>query len=77
MNLTSNQIDYQAGATTHNGYLAWDQDKEGKLPGIIVIHEWWGLNDYIKRRADMLAEQGYCAFAIDMYGDGITAENPE
>ena len=77
MNVTSSEIKYQVGATTHNGYLAWDDDIQGKRPGIIVIHEWWGLNDYIKNRANMLAEQGYCAFAIDMYGDGLTADNPE
>jgi dienelactone hydrolase len=77
MNLTSKNINYQSGATSHSGYLAWDQDITDARPGIVVIHEWWGLNEYIKHRADMLAEQGYCAFAIDMYGDGITAENPE
>jgi len=46
-------------------------------PGIIVIHEWWGLNDYIRERVDMLAGQGYLAFAIDMYGEGSVAENPD
>ncbi len=77
MNLTSKQIEYQVGATSHSGYLAWDQDITTQRPGIIVIHEWWGLNDYIKHRADMLAEQGFCALAIDMYGGGLTADNPE
>jgi dienelactone hydrolase len=77
MNLTSTKIEYQVGAVTHSGYLAWNQDIAEPRPGIVVIHEWWGLNDYIKHRADMLAEQGYCALAIDMYGDGLTADNPE
>ena len=77
MKVTGRDINYQVGATSHTGYLAWDNDTSGQRPGIIVIHEWWGLNDYIKRRANMLAEQGYCAFAIDMYGEGLTADNPE
>ncbi len=77
MNLNSKTIRYQSGNQTHHGYFAWDQDRESPRPGIIVIHEWWGLNGYIKTRADMLAEQGYCALAIDMYGNGMEAENPD
>ncbi len=77
MNLTNQKIEYTCNAATHQGYLVWDQDIDGPRPGVIVIHEWWGLNDYIIRRADMLAEQGYFAFAIDMYGGGRTAQNPE
>jgi dienelactone hydrolase len=50
------------------GYLAYDDSIEGKRPGVIVVHEWWGLNDYARMRADQLAGLGYVAFAIDMYG---------
>ena len=59
------------------GYLAWDDSIEGARPGIVVVHEWWGHNDYPRKRAEMLAELGYTALAIDMYGDGKTADHPD
>ena len=59
------------------GYYAYDDAVEGKRPGIIVVHEWWGLNDYAKRRARDLAALGYNALAIDMYGDGKHTEHPK
>jgi dienelactone hydrolase len=59
------------------GYLAYDDAIEGKRPGILVVHEWWGLNDYARKRADMLAKLGYTALAVDMYGNGKTAKHPE
>ena len=77
MAVTSKNIEYPCGDRNHHGYVAWDDGISGERPGIIVIHEWWGLNDYMKQRADMLAELGYCALAIDMYGDGLQASNPE
>ena len=46
-------------------------------PGVLVVHEWWGLNDYIRRRAHMLAELGFAALAVDMYGAGEVADNPD
>jgi dienelactone hydrolase len=55
--------------------LAHDDSVKGKQPGILVVHEWWGLNDYARKRADMLAGLGYTAFAVDMYGDGKTASH--
>jgi dienelactone hydrolase len=59
------------------GYIAWDNAITGKRPGILVVHEWWGHNDYARKRANMLAEQGYTALAVDMYGDGKTASHPD
>ena len=70
-------IDYRSGETTLKGYLAVDDSLQGKHPGILVVHEWWGLNDYARKRARMLAELGYTALAIDMYGDGKTATHPD
>jgi dienelactone hydrolase len=64
------QVEYRDGDQKLSGYIAWDDSIEGKRPGVLVVHEWWGLNDYSKKRARMLAEQGYVAFAADMYGDG-------
>jgi len=70
-------VDYKAGNTTMKGYLAYDDAFQGKRPGILVVHEWWGLNDYARRRARMLAELGYTALAVDMYGEGRTATHPD
>jgi len=71
------EISYSADSLTMNGYIAYDANVEGKRPGILVVHEWWGHNDYARKRADMLAELGYVALAVDMYGDGKLAEHPE
>jgi dienelactone hydrolase len=66
-------IEYRQGDTRLVGYLAYPKDAKGLLPGVLVVHEWMGLNDYAKRRADQLAELGYVAFAADIYGDGKIA----
>ncbi|MDH3199237.1 MAG: dienelactone hydrolase family protein [Candidatus Krumholzibacteria bacterium] len=70
-------IEYKQGDTTLRGQIAYDDAAKGKRPGILVVHEWWGLNDYAKERAKMLAEAGYVAFAVDMYGEGKTTEHPQ
>jgi dienelactone hydrolase len=71
------EVSYMAGDTQMKGYIAWDNAVAGKRPGILVVHEWWGHNDYARKRANMLAEQGYTALAVDMYGDGKTASHPD
>lgn len=71
------EISYTADSVTMNGYIAYDANADGKRPGILVVHEWWGHNDYSRLRADMLAELGYVALAVDMYGDGKIAAHPE
>jgi len=71
------EITYSTDSTTMNGYFAYDKNDTVKRPGVLVIHEWWGHNDYARKRADMLAELGYVALAVDMYGDGQTAEHPD
>jgi dienelactone hydrolase len=71
------EIAYQADGITMKGYLAYDKAQQGKRPGVLVVHEWWGHNEYARRRARMLAEMGYTALAVDMYGDGKLAEHPE
>lgn len=70
-------VDYKQGDTTLKGYLAWDDASDAKRPGIMVIHEWWGLNDYVKHRAEQLAQLGYVAFAADIYGEGKTTTDPQ
>ncbi len=77
MNILTNRIEYAVGDATHQGYLAYDDEIAGARPGIIVVHEWWGLNDYIARRAHMLAELGYIALAVDMYGGGSIAQDTD
>lgn len=76
-NIETKEVEYSAGDTKLEGYIAWDKTIEGKRPGILVVHEWWGHNDYARRRARMLAKLGYTAFALDMYGDGKQAEHPK
>ncbi|HEX9627264.1 MAG TPA: dienelactone hydrolase family protein [Acidiferrobacterales bacterium] len=71
------EVTYQAGGTTMKGYLAYDDAVKGKRPGVLVVHEWWGHNDYARMRARMLAEMGYTALAVDMFGDGKTADHPD
>jgi dienelactone hydrolase len=73
----TNRIEYQVGDNSHQGYLAYDNESSESRPGILLIHEWWGLDEYMIRRAHMLAEMGYVALAIDMYGGGRVAENPD
>lgn len=70
-------VSYQAGGVTMKGYLAYDDAIKGKRPGVLVVHEWWGHNDYARRRALMLAEMGYTTLAVDMYGNGKTAQHPD
>lgn len=71
------EVSYDANGTTLKGYVAYDDAVKGKRPGILVIHEWWGLNDYARSRARMFAELGYTALALDMYGDGKQAHHPD
>lgn len=75
--LKTEEMIYPGGGVDMHGYIAWDDSVEGERPGIVVVHEWWGQNDYPRKRAEMLAELGYTALAIDMYGDGKTARHPD
>ncbi len=70
-------IDYSVQGKTMKNYLAYDESITGKRPGVLVVPEWWGLNDYVRKRARMLAELGYVALAVDMYGDGKITINPD
>lgn len=72
-NIQSRDVSYQSGGLKMHGYLTWDADISGPRPGMLVVHEFWGLNDYARRRATMLAELGYTALAIDLYGNGKNA----
>ena len=70
-------VAYSYNGKPMKGYVAWDDAKSGPRPGVLVIHEWWGLNDYIRGRARQMAEMGYVAFAPDMYGEGKVTADPK
>lgn len=69
-------ITYTVGSKVYKGFVAYNENLKGKRPAVLVVHEWWGLTDYPKMRAKKLAELGYIAMAVDMFGDGKTAANP-
>lgn len=71
------EIVYEGGGAKMKGFVAWDDSIKGKRPGVLVVHEWWGHNDYARSRAKQLAEMGYVALAVDMYGDGKQADHPD
>jgi dienelactone hydrolase len=74
--LKTKKIAYKDGNVECQGFLAWDDAVKGPRPGVLVLHEWWGLDDYARGRAEQLAKLGYVAFAADMYGNGKVAEHP-
>ena len=66
-------VAYQSEGLQLEGYLSFDDALKKKRPGVLVVHEWWGLNDSVRKRVDELASMGYVAFALDLYGKGKTA----
>jgi len=70
-------ITYMAGDVTLKGFVAYDESIRGKRPVVLVVHEWWGMNDYTKMRARKLAALGYLAMAVDLFGDGKNAADPK
>jgi dienelactone hydrolase len=70
-------VEYTGDNTSMNGFVAFDSGSTEKRPVVLVVHEWWGLNEYPKMRAKQLAEMGYFAMAVDMFGNGKTADNPD
>jgi len=68
-------VEYRHGDVLLEGYLAYDGAVEGRRPGVLIVHQWKGLGPYEKMRAGQLAEMGYVAFALDMYGKGIRPED--
>ncbi len=70
-------VEYEHDGAKLKGFLAYDDAAQGKRPGVLVVHEWWGLDEYAKDRCKQLAELGYVAFAPDMYGEGKTVTERE
>lgn len=75
----SRSVDYSASDkdVSLKGQLVWDDRYSGPMPGVILVHEWWGLNEYITIRAEQLARMGYVVLAADMYGEGKQAAHPK
>ncbi len=70
-------IPYSHNGENLEGYLAYDSSIKGRRPAVLIVHEWWGLNKYVRMRAEKLAALGYVAFALDMYGKGKVTEHPK
>jgi len=68
------EIEYKQGDTPLHGFLAWNDAAQGKRPGVLVVHEWWGLNEHARNQARRLAQSNYVAFALDLYGNGKVAD---
>ena len=77
MAIKTEAIEYKEGSTACEGYFAYDDAKPGKRPGVLVVHEWGGLGDYVKQRSRMLAELGYVAFGCDIFGKGVRGTEME
>ncbi|MEN8170855.1 MAG: dienelactone hydrolase family protein [Pseudomonadota bacterium] len=75
--VVGDEVSYRVGNTVMKGYLAYDDAIKVERPGILVVHEWWGHNEYARSRARQLAGLGYTALAVDMYGEGKQAAHPE
>src|SRR5947209_11267389 len=71
------EIEYRQGETALQGFVAWDDAARGRRPGVLVVHEWWGLNEHARKQARRLAEAGYVGFALDMYGKGKVTSHPQ
>lgn len=70
-------VSYKAGDTTLKGFVVHDDAKKGKQPGIILVHEWWGITKHMHNEARRFAREGYTVLIADMYGDAKTADNPK
>tara|TARA_B100000686_G_C16410857_1_gene772134 strand:- start:53 stop:781 length:729 start_codon:yes stop_codon:yes gene_type:complete len=77
MNIQTEFTTYSVDGKDFKGYLAWDDSLSQVRPGVLVFPEWWGLNDYIKKRTEQIAEIGYLALGVDIYGEGKTVDNPD
>lgn len=70
-------LNYRVDDAEFKGYLAYEDNLAGKRPGILLAHEWWGLNDFARAQADKLAAMGYIVLAVDLYGNGQTTTDPQ
>jgi dienelactone hydrolase len=77
MSIKEENVDIIADTTTMKSFIAYDESKTDKRPIVLVVPEWWGVNDFTRSKAKHLAQEGYFALVVDMYGNGRTADNPD
>ena len=77
MNIKEDSVTYSDGSINLKGYISYDDNNKGRRPAVLIVPEWWGLGNYTRGRAKQLAELGYIAMALDMYGDGKIAADPK
>lgn len=75
--IVTQTVEYEHDGVALRGFVAYDDAQDGRRPGVLVVHEWWGQNGYVKARAKQLAELGYVAFAADMYGESRITDDPQ
>jgi dienelactone hydrolase len=73
--ITIESVEYKQGEAVLDGYIAYDAALKGKQPGVVIVHDWMGVSDYVKMRAEQLAKFGYVAFVADIYGKGVRPKN--
>jgi dienelactone hydrolase len=76
-NIQTREVEYRSGETVLKGYIAWDSARQGKRPGVLVVHEWWGETEHVRDQTRQLAQAGYVGFAVDMYGSGAHTAHPD
>lgn len=75
--VVARNVEYKHGDVLLEGYIAYDDALKGRRPGVLVVHEWWGITDFTREKCRALAKEGYVAFAVDMYGKGIRTTQRE
>jgi dienelactone hydrolase len=75
--LVTKDVEYKQGDVALEGYVAYPKDAKGKLPGVLICHQWMGLSPYERMRADETAKLGFVAFALDIYGKGVRPQDPQ
>jgi dienelactone hydrolase len=75
--IKTRDIEYRQGDTVLRGFVAWNDALSGKRPGVLVVHEWWGLDEHARAETRRLAEAGYVGFALDLFGQGKVATHPQ
>jgi len=75
--ITIEPVEYRQGETVLDGYVAYDAALKGKQPGVVIVHDWMGVGEYVKMRAEQLAKLGYVAFVADIYGRGVRPKNTQ
>jgi dienelactone hydrolase len=75
--IKTREVEYTHGGKPLQGFVAWDDARQDRRPGVLVVHEWWGHNEHARAQARRLAEAGYVGFALDLYGKGKVATHPK